>query len=80
MSTLNEGAKVSYEEKENRGKISAENLRVGTHRACRALVPPNPQPDGPGYAYAESLMPTVRTSLAEIYGRTIGYAELGTRS
>jgi cold shock protein len=28
-STLNEGAKVSYEEKENRGKTSAENLRVG---------------------------------------------------
>ena len=27
--TLNEGAKVSYEEKENRGKMSAENLRVG---------------------------------------------------
>lgn len=29
LSTLNEGAKVSYEEKESRGKISAENLRVG---------------------------------------------------
>lgn len=29
LSTLNEGAKVSYEEKENRGKVSAENLRVG---------------------------------------------------
>ena len=29
LSTLNEGAKVSYEEKENRGKTSAENLRVG---------------------------------------------------
>jgi CspA family cold shock protein len=27
--TLSEGAKVSYEEKENRGKMSAENLRVG---------------------------------------------------
>ena len=27
--TLNEDAKVSYEEKENRGKMSAENLRVG---------------------------------------------------
>ncbi|MGM4896906.1 hypothetical protein [Tardiphaga sp. 839_C3_N1_4] len=27
--TVNEGAKVSYEEKENRGKTSAENLRVG---------------------------------------------------
>jgi len=26
---LKEGAKVSYEEKENRGKTSAENLRVG---------------------------------------------------
>jgi CspA family cold shock protein len=26
---LNEGAKVSYEEMENRGKMSAENLRVG---------------------------------------------------
>ncbi len=26
---LNEGAKVSYEEKENRGKTSVENLRVG---------------------------------------------------
>ena len=29
LSSLNEGAKVSYEEKENRGKSSAENLRVG---------------------------------------------------
>ena len=28
LSTLNEGAKVSYEETENRGKVSAENLRV----------------------------------------------------
>jgi CspA family cold shock protein len=29
LSTLNEGAKVSYEETENRGKTLAENLRVG---------------------------------------------------
>lgn len=29
LSSLNEGAKVSYEEAENRGKTSAENLRVG---------------------------------------------------
>jgi CspA family cold shock protein len=29
LSTLNEGAKVSYEEQENRGKVSAEYLRVG---------------------------------------------------
>ena len=29
LSSLNEGAKVSYEEQENRGKTSAENLRVG---------------------------------------------------
>jgi CspA family cold shock protein len=29
LSTLNEGAKVSYEAKENRGKMSAENLRIG---------------------------------------------------
>ena len=29
QNTLNEGAKVSYEEKENRGKTSAENLRIG---------------------------------------------------
>jgi CspA family cold shock protein len=29
LSNLNEGAKVSYEEKESRGKMSAENLRVG---------------------------------------------------
>jgi CspA family cold shock protein len=28
LDSLNEGAKVSYEEKENRGKMSAENLRV----------------------------------------------------
>ena len=28
LSNLNEGAKVSYEEKDNRGKTSAENLRV----------------------------------------------------
>ena len=29
FTSLAEGAKVSYEEKENRGKMSAENLRVG---------------------------------------------------
>ncbi len=29
LSTLNEGAKISYEEQERRGKVSAENLRVG---------------------------------------------------
>jgi len=29
LSSLNEGAKVSFEETENRGKTSAENLRVG---------------------------------------------------
>ena len=29
LSSLNEGARVSYEEKDNRGKTSAENLRVG---------------------------------------------------
>jgi cold shock protein len=29
LSNLSEGAKVSYEETENRGKTSAENLRVG---------------------------------------------------
>ncbi|MGY2986470.1 cold-shock protein [Bradyrhizobium sp. USDA 4508] len=29
LSSLNEGAKVSYEAKDNRGKRSAENLRVG---------------------------------------------------
>ena len=29
LSGLNEGAKVSYEEMSNRGKTSAENLRVG---------------------------------------------------
>jgi CspA family cold shock protein len=29
LGTLNEGAKVSYEEKESRGKMSAENLGVG---------------------------------------------------
>jgi CspA family cold shock protein len=29
LSNLNEGAKVSYKEMENRGKTSAENLRVG---------------------------------------------------
>jgi CspA family cold shock protein len=28
LSSLNEGAKVSYEETENRGKSSAENLKV----------------------------------------------------
>ena len=28
LSNLNEGAKVSYEERENRGKMPAENLRV----------------------------------------------------
>ena len=29
LSNLNEGTKVSYEEVENKGKTSAENLRVG---------------------------------------------------
>jgi CspA family cold shock protein len=29
LCNLNEGAKVSFEEKESRGKMSAENLRVG---------------------------------------------------
>jgi CspA family cold shock protein len=29
LSRLNEGVKVSYEEKDNRGKTSAENLRIG---------------------------------------------------
>jgi cold shock protein len=29
LSSLPEGAKVSYEEKESRGKTSAENLRIG---------------------------------------------------
>jgi cold shock protein len=29
LSTLQGGAKVSYETQENRGKISAENIRVG---------------------------------------------------
>jgi cold shock protein len=29
LSSLNEGAKVSYEETSNRGKTSAENLRLG---------------------------------------------------
>jgi cold shock protein len=29
LSSLNEGAKVGYEEQESRGKSSAENLRVG---------------------------------------------------
>jgi CspA family cold shock protein len=33
LSNLNEGAKVSYEERENRGKTSAENLRVGSHNS-----------------------------------------------
>jgi CspA family cold shock protein len=28
LSSLNEGAKVSYDEQENRGKTAAENLRV----------------------------------------------------
>src|ERR1700759_104135 len=32
LSSLNEGAKVSYEETENRGKTSAENVRVGCSR------------------------------------------------
>jgi CspA family cold shock protein len=29
LSGLSEGAKVSYEEQENRGRTSAENLRAG---------------------------------------------------
>src|ERR1700716_1162312 len=39
FSSLAEGAKVSYEEKENRGKTSAENLRVG-YRCCPRGGPP----------------------------------------
>ena len=34
LSTLNEGAKVSYEEMENRGKTSAEKLKIGFWRAA----------------------------------------------
>jgi CspA family cold shock protein len=34
LSSLNEGAKVSYEEMENRGKTSAENLRVGWFKSA----------------------------------------------
>ena len=33
LSSLNEGAKVSYEEMSNRGKTSSENLRVGEFEA-----------------------------------------------
>ena len=33
LSSLNEGAKVSYEEMSNRGKTSAENLRVRVNQA-----------------------------------------------
>ena len=29
LSSVNEGTKVSYQETENRGKTSAENLRLG---------------------------------------------------
>jgi cold shock protein len=29
LDTLNEGDRISYEAKEHRGKVSAENLRVG---------------------------------------------------
>jgi cold shock protein len=29
LTSLNEGARVSYEEQERRGKVSAENLRIG---------------------------------------------------
>ena len=43
LSSLNEGAKVSYEEMSNRGKTSAENLRVRVNhaplvQACRPLA------------------------------------------
>ena len=38
LSSLNEGAKVSYEEMENRGKSSAENLRAGCQRSAMALL------------------------------------------
>ena len=40
LSSLNEGAKVSYEEMENRGKSSAENLRVGETPAAKPPVTP----------------------------------------
>jgi cold shock protein len=39
LSSLNEGAKVSYEEMENRGKTSAENLRVGWDWISRRFTP-----------------------------------------
>ena len=29
LTSLNEGTRISYEEQERRGKVSAENLRVG---------------------------------------------------
>jgi cold shock protein len=39
LSSLNEGAKVSYEEMENRGKTSAENLRhVGGRISSESLL------------------------------------------
>jgi hypothetical protein len=38
FSSLAEGAKVSYEEKENRDKTSAKNLRIG-YRTRAAIEP-----------------------------------------
>ncbi|MET3997746.1 hypothetical protein ABIB94_009332 [Bradyrhizobium sp. JR7.2] len=37
--TLNEGTNVSYKEKENRGKSSAENLRMASNQAPLLLYP-----------------------------------------
>jgi len=39
LSNLNEGAKVSYEEKENRGKTSAENLGSDSHHSSLLARP-----------------------------------------
>ena len=52
LSTLNEGAKVSYEEVPNKGKTSAENLRVGWtsegHGEARRFTPGSARFAAPG--------------------------------
>jgi CspA family cold shock protein len=56
LSSLNEGAKVSYEEMENRGKTSAENLRVGWEAVSRTRPPVHVG----GFFFAQKKRPQAR--------------------
>ena len=58
LSTLNEGAKVSYEEVPNKGKTSAENLRVGWLR--KGIAKPTGSRRGARLAAPSTVVPIAR--------------------